>query len=200
MGWLYQHDKLRHETPVQYVTREFSHQTATATATVIATVIAAAAVRGTIYAAIRNDNKQTGRSYVFCAVILFKNSERTGFGYKAMDETMGPCEVDCPDRIFRLLSPVSEIPGPGYAADWRSCVAEAKAAKTKTRAAVTTLSVGDRIKLTHAAHFCKGNIVTGAFTVLCFDKRTPIFVADGHPGLICRLRKSTLVGATIRRD
>ena len=102
MGWLFHNEKLRHETPVQYITREFSHESETAKAT----VLAAAAVRGTIYAAVRNEDKTTGKTYVFCAVILFKNSERSGFGYKDMDESCGPCEVDCPDRIMRLLSPV----------------------------------------------------------------------------------------------
>jgi len=123
MGWLFHNEKLRHEAPVQYITREFSHESETAKAT----VLAAAAVRGTIYAAIRTENKTTGKTYVFCAVILFKNSERSGFGYKNMDESCGPCEVDCPDRILRLLSPVEEIPGPGYAADWRARVATRKA-------------------------------------------------------------------------
>ncbi len=104
MGWLFHNEKLRHETPVQYITREFSHESETTRAT----VLTAAAVRGTIYAAIRNENKTTGRAYVFCAVILFKNSERSGFGYKDMDESCGPCEVDCPDRIMRLLSPVAQ--------------------------------------------------------------------------------------------
>ena len=102
MGWLFQHDPLAHETPADHFTREFTHESETTKATVLAT----ATVHGTVYAAIRNPNKQTGYSYVFCAVILFKNSQRDGFGYKDIDETMGPCEVDCPDRIMRLLSPI----------------------------------------------------------------------------------------------
>ena len=46
---------------------------------------------------------------------------------QAVDESMGPCEVNCPGRIMRLLSPIEDIPDPGYAADWRARVAEAKA-------------------------------------------------------------------------
>ena len=66
MGWLFQNDKLRHQTPVEYITREFTHDNGTTAAT----VISAAAVGSTIYAAIRNHDKTTGKSYVFCAVNL----------------------------------------------------------------------------------------------------------------------------------
>ena len=196
MGWLFQHDPLAHETPADYFTREFTHESKTTKATVLAT----ATVRGTVYAAIRNLNKQTGYSYVFCAVILFKNSKREGFGYKDMDETMGPCEVDCPDRIMRLLSPIEHIPNPGYAADWRTRVSAAKANAAKTRNTLTKMKVGDNVKLAIPAYFSKGKISTDLFTLLRFDKRTPIFVAVEHPWLVCRLRKTTLAGATISRD
>ena len=158
-------------------------------------MIAAAAVGGTIYAAIRNHDRTTGKSYVFCAVILFKNNERDGFGYKDMDESMGPCEVNCPDRIMRLLSPFEEIPNPGYAADWRKSVAAAKATKAETRSRISKLAVGDEVKLTHPAHFRSSGIETDSFTIIGFQNRAPIFVADQHPRLVCRLRKITLAGA-----
>ncbi|MEO9191632.1 MAG: hypothetical protein ABI224_16750, partial [Acetobacteraceae bacterium] len=119
MGWLFLHHKLRHQTPAEYVTQHFTHDNGTTSATVLAT----ATVGGTIYAAIRNADTSTGKSYVFAAVILFRNNEKDGFGYKELDEGMGPCEVDCPDRIMRLLSPIEEIPDPGYAAHWRTRVA-----------------------------------------------------------------------------
>lgn len=122
MGWLYRNQKLRHETPVQYVMRAFSNDTAR--------VLDAASVRGAIYAAIRNTDTSSGKSYVFCAVILFRNNDRDGFGYKAMDESAGPYAADCPDRIMRLLSPIEELPHPGYAAAWRARVAAAKKAPT----------------------------------------------------------------------
>ncbi len=156
-------------------------------------------MRGTIYAAIRNHDKSEGKSYVFFAVVLFKNNERDGFGYKDMDESMGPCEVDCPDRIMRLLSPISELPNPGYAAEWRRSVADAKERRAATRAKVSRLAVGDKVKLTHPAHFRSNGIETDAFTVIRFHHRTPIFVADKHPFLICRLRKASLAGAEITR-
>jgi len=37
------------------------------------------------------------------------------FGYKDMEESMGPCEAACPARILRLLSPTAKE----HALDWR---------------------------------------------------------------------------------
>ena len=195
MGWWFHNTPLRHETPADYFTRELTHENEATKATVLAT----ATVRGTVYAAIRNLNKQTGKSYVFCAVVPFKNSKRDGFGYKSMDEGMGPCEADCPERIMRLLSPVEDLPNPGYAADWRARVAAAKAARARTRNALRGLKAGDRIKLASPAYFSKSKISTGLFTLLRFDKRTPIFAAIEHPWLVCRLPKTILADATMTR-
>ena len=192
MGWLFQNDKLRHQTPEQYITKQFTYDGKTSSAI----VVAAATVGSTIYAAIRNENKALGTSYVFCAVILFKNNDRDGFGYKDMDESMGPNEVNCPDRIMRLLSPISAMPSPGYAADWRERVAAAKTARATLRKKRSTLAVGSVITLTTPATF--GDRVTAdRFTLVAFQKRTPIFTPISHPGFRCRLRAATIATATI---
>lgn len=195
MGWLFHNQKLRHETPVQYITRELSHESEAAKAT----VLAAATVRGTIYAAVRNEDKTTGKTYVFCAVILFKNSERSGFGYKDMDESCGPCEVDCPDRILRLLSPVDELPNPGYAVEWRARVAEKKVQDRRMRQSVGKLVPGDIIRLPHAVSFRASGVTADRFRFLGHYKRTSIFEPIEYPGLRCRLRRDTLAAATIER-
>lgn len=119
MGWLFQNTPLRHETPADYITRQFTHENAARRLTVLAT----ATVGQVIYVAVHEEQKDTGRACTFAAVILFKNNRRDGFGYKDMTEHMGPCECDCPDRIMRLLSPIEDLPNPSYAADWRARVA-----------------------------------------------------------------------------
>lgn len=195
MGWLHQNDKLRHETPLQYVIREFSYESGIKHAK----VLDAAAVRGTIYAAIRNTDTETGKSYVFCAVIPFKNTERHGFGYKAMDEAQGPREVDCPHRIMRLLSPVEDIPDPGYTAEWRANVATAKVARESAKQRLGELSPGDRIRLPTLVHFGKHGISADTFIVIETDKNRPVFVPEGHPTFRCRLQPKTLALATVER-
>lgn len=46
---------------------------------------------------------------VFAAICLIRHVPRAKdgftFGYKDMDETMGPCVCDCPDRLLDLLTP-----------------------------------------------------------------------------------------------
>lgn len=156
-------------------------------------------MRGTIYAAVRNEDKTTGKTYVFCAVILFKNSERSGFGYKDMDESCGPCEIDCPDRILRLLSPVDELPNPGYAVEWRGRVAEKKVQDRRMRQSVGKLAPGDIIRLPHAVSFRASGVTADRFRFLDHYKRTSIFEPIEYPGLRCRLRRDTLAAATIER-
>jgi hypothetical protein len=194
MGWLFHNEKLRHQTPMQYITKEFTCEGPTERAT----VLAAAAVGNTIYAAIRNEDKETGRAYVFAAVVLFKNNERNGFGYKDMDESMGPCDVDCPDRIMRLLSPIEDLPSPGYAAEWRAKVNAARGSRRALNATRQRLTPGCIVRLTHPAVFKSSGVEADTFTLLEFRKRTPIFAPVSHPWMRCRLRKASLVGASIK--
>jgi hypothetical protein len=193
MGWFYPNDKLRHQTPAQYITRELTGEGPTGRATVLAT----ATVRNTIYAAIRNEDKASGKSYVFAAVILFRNTKRDGFGYKQMDEGMGPCEVDCPARIMRLLSPVEDLPSPGYAADWRAKVEAARTERRKMTARRQRLTPGCIVRLTHPAVFKSLGFEDDTFTLLEIRKRTPIFAPVSRPWARCRLRKASLAGASI---
>jgi hypothetical protein len=129
MGWLFLNEKLRREAPAQFFTRMFTHTSGKQHAE----VLDAAAVRGTICAAIRNTDAETGNTYLFCAVVRLRNNDAEGFGYKSMDTGMGPIEVDCSDRIMRQLPASEDIPAPGNAADWRACVTAAKAGPNECR-------------------------------------------------------------------
>lgn len=77
----------------------------------------------TYYVALRVTEE--GRTYVTALVVLTEGGGRTGgFGYKTLDEEMGPMECDCPDRIMALLSPLEMLPRGGYAGRWRERVAD----------------------------------------------------------------------------
>ena len=158
----------------------------------------AAVVDGTRYAAVRNVNYlDPGCDYVYSAVILFRNNDRDGFGYKDMCESMGPHEADCPDRIMRLLSPVEQIPNPSFTAAWRQRVADNKQKRRATKQMAARLKPGVVIRLEHEATFGTSGVTATEFKLHAFRKRTPIFEPVTHPGFLCRLHQRTLGTATI---
>lgn len=56
-----------------------------------------------------------------------RENDRYGWGYKDVDETMGPCQTNCPASYLDLAQPE---PTEGYAVEWRKLV-RARAAKLK---------------------------------------------------------------------
>lgn len=89
----------------------------------------------TWYAAIERIDKVTGERRVWAAVIMvdFVPPKRrdsmmgNDFGYKDMDESMGPYQSDCPERILDLLTETDSE----YANEWRArCRANIAARKS----------------------------------------------------------------------
>lgn len=72
-----------------------------------------ATVATTFYAAVRN--RENGE---VCGLVVLQQRQRGYHNYfrKEIDETMGPAEDRCPDRILDLLSPTENE----YALDWRA--------------------------------------------------------------------------------
>jgi hypothetical protein len=190
MGWLYKDEPI--DNPVDYLINRYTHDGERS----LHQVLAAARVANTVYMAIKYTDKATGKSFVFAAVILISNTRKHGFGYKDMDETMGPCECACPERIMRLLSPVADIPNPSYAADWRTRVAARKQADAELRRKRASLQPGSIATLPQAVTFRDGTAAR-AFRVRLFHGRTPIFEPLDRPGFSCRLRAATLAAADI---
>jgi hypothetical protein len=97
-------------------------------------------VGNTLYAAMERNGKPDG-----IAVILL--SGRGGeWGYKDMDEGMGPNEVNCPLYLLDVAGP----PVGTYAAEWRERVKAfhaAKRARAVKAKALSALEVGTKIKL-----------------------------------------------------
>lgn len=62
---------------------------------------------------------------VFCAVFLISWSPKDyyNFSYKDMSEFAGPVVIDCPEKIFKLLTPLNDEDDPnGWARNWRKKV------------------------------------------------------------------------------
>lgn len=61
-----------------------------------------------------------------CIVLTERQNDYYNFGYKDMDESMGPYECKCPQEIFDMLSPLEQLfpEGHEWAARWRRDVKE----------------------------------------------------------------------------
>jgi hypothetical protein len=190
MGWLYKHDPI--DDPVAYLTDQYNHDGEHRTYR----VLAAARVANTVYMAVKIIQTTSGNSYVLAAVILISNTQKHGFGYKDMDECMGPGECACPDRIMRLLSPIEEIPNPRYAAGWRARVAAHKKAATDLRTKRASLRPGSIVTLERKVSFRDGTSAA-AFRMRFVRRKTPIFEPVDRPGFLCRLSAASIAAATI---
>src|SRR3546814_2261595 len=84
-------------------------------------------------------NGKGGEIFAIVCLVRWNPRAKDGyiFGYKDMDETMGPCEADCPARILDLLTPTDKE----YAREWRArCCANLERRARQ-------LADGDRIRL-----------------------------------------------------
>lgn len=190
MGWLYKHDPIN--DPVAYLTDQYNHDGEHRTYR----VLTAARVANTVYMAVKITEKTTGNAYVLAAVILISNTRKHGFGYKDMDETMGPGECACPDRVMRLLSPIEDIPNPSYATEWRARVAAHTKAAAELRTKRASLRPGSIVTLEREVSFRDGT-TAAAFRMRFVRRKTPIFEPVDRPGYWCRLRAASLAAATI---
>lgn len=110
-------------------------------------------------------------AYTFAAVFL-TSREGGEWGYKNMDETMGPNEAQAPVRLIDLLSPTTSQ----WAKDWRQ--------KCRDNAALAsrTLKPGDVIRLEQPLRFTDGT-----------ERRTFRVSVERYPG---RTRSITVFTCT----
>ena len=91
------------------------------------------------YAAIQSYDKSKEATEVFAAIC--KTSTRTSdgmeFGYKCMDETMGPGYYNCPKTILDILTPIDNE----YALEWRQ-----KCRETLAMSSLKDIAIGGQIK------------------------------------------------------
>ncbi len=126
MGRLYMQSLGGHYGPRQYLDAQFTFTRSELTSKVLRSALVGMRV---YYAAIEHVRHETNERTVFTAVCLvyYNPRDRKGyiFGYKDMDETVGPNESDCPEAILDLLTP-TEYP---YAQAWRTRCRESAAAR-----------------------------------------------------------------------
>lgn len=127
MGWLFMQSLGRHSGPRAYLDDQFTYSNEN----VRSIVLRSALVKmRTYYAAVEQVRSGEDRE-VFAVVCLVKYNprDREGyiFGYKDMDEAMGPCEAECPLAILDLLTPTEKE----YALKWRARCRAAAERRTK---------------------------------------------------------------------
>jgi len=154
MGWLTMPRSSMggHASAKAYLDAQFSYSREAEGGTTGLQVLASSCPQNrTYYAAAQVVNNGVGGE-VFAIVckVLWNPNSKTGeqFGYKDMDEAMGPCEDNCPRHILDLLTPTTRE----HALDWRRrCAANLERRGRK-------VEDGDRIKLPTAVTFTDGHV------------------------------------------
>jgi hypothetical protein len=100
MGWTFTH------RDNGMTTREFFERELAGGCKILASGMAGS----TFYAAVQNPEDATFEPGKVWALVILTQRARGyyNFGYKDMDETMGPNEAQCPQRVLDLLSPIPE--------------------------------------------------------------------------------------------
>lgn len=182
MGWLEMRDMGGYATPRSYLDNLFT----TVREDCRQTVLASAMVGSTYYAAVER-LKANGDREVIAAVCLTSHKPRAAdgyvFGYKSMDETMGPCESECPASILDELTATDRE----YALAWRTRCRK-NAARRKLERAKPMPKPGQTIIFDEALTFTDGS-VRDRFTVVANPKgRAPLY-RDPATGALCHVSK-----------
>jgi hypothetical protein len=122
--------------------------------------------KGTTFYGACRDN-ETGE--VFAMVVLQQRGRNGRYGYKAMDETVGPFYYDCPERILAALTPTENV----VANEWRAkCRAQNERIATRP-----TVTAGTTIRLPYSLTTADG-FSSDTFT---YTGRGSLFTAVGCP-------------------
>lgn len=113
MGWTYDH-KDSDVKVVDFFKERFFYENENSKGEVIA-----GGVKNfhTAYMAYKITDKKTNKSQVVALVCLisYNRHDYHNFGFKDMDESCGPNESNCPEKIMKLLTPTDNV----YAIRWR---------------------------------------------------------------------------------
>ena len=159
MGWSYMH-RARGLTDREFFQGEFGK-----------TFVATGSKNGTFYAAIEVDAatapglvpNANGKAVIAIVVLMKRTRGEFNFGYKDMDEFMGPVVAECPAKVLDVLSPIKPEAcftkskgntwnGLRWAAEWRAAC-RAGIAKRVNR---LKLKEGMRVRLPNPVRFSNG--------------------------------------------
>lgn len=161
MGWLYTR-RDPDTTPAEYFLRQIDKD--------LYEVLGHATYISEIYLAIRN-RKTDEVTALVCLIRHVPKDPQFNFGYKDMDESMGPVATNCPAWILDLLTePPNE-----HAREWRERCRERIAERERAKAIVT----GSRIRITQRLEFLNGHVIE-AGDVVTVTRRGRMLLAGGY--------------------
>jgi hypothetical protein len=118
------------------------------------------------------NGQKAGHRWIGCFLMGSNKRHGQGWGYKDMDESMGPCETSCPVKYFDM------VPDPGgYATAWRAKVRAEAARKSRK------LEVGQTVKLVARCTF--GGVEVESVEILSV-KPLLVMLPDGRRGKLSR--------------
>ena len=128
MGWLFMQSLKGHAGPRAYLDAQFTFKRETVRCRVLRSALVS---MRTYYAAVETVTPDRGRRV--CAIVCLvkynpRDPEGYVFGYKDMDETMGPHASACPPAILDVLTPTDNA----YVLAWRERCRAAAARRTAT--------------------------------------------------------------------
>lgn len=137
----------------------------------------------TCYVACKITNIPTGKTETIGFVILTKSYMEDGtrwWGYKDMDETMGPYHTNAPKSLIDKLTPTENE----YALKWR----EACLHHAKPKPKLTRFRTANPVKF--------GNFTAQEFEKVDLPRKRGVYKALDHYDALVRLRPHHLEGAT----
>jgi len=178
MGWLYMKSLKGHSGPRQYLDAQFTYERPDATSKVLLSALVGMRV---YYAAVEQVRKATGAREVWVLICLVRynphDPEGYIFGYKDMEESMGPYECDCPERILDLLTPTDRQ----HALQWRERCRESVTVR-RVKAKKPSPRAGQMIVFDEPLSFTDGR---------SFDRLEVIANPRGHRTVLFRAPGST---------
>lgn len=176
MGWLYMHRMGMdgYATPKAYLDAQFTYDRKYEDGSTYAMrVLDSACVGNRVWYAATRVERSGQEPYVIALVCLVRwnprDKEGLIFGYKDMEESMGPCEAECPERILSKLTPTTNE----HALEWR------ERCRARLRLRSRKIEDGMRIKLATPLTFTDGHIGS-EFIVVKKGSALSFRPVDGH--------------------
>ena len=121
-------------------------------------VLDAATVGNTCYIAYQvTDDDGSQYTTAIVALTQWRPHDAYNFSAKVIDESMGPGEHRCPERILNQLSPLNEIPFSGKSLEWATAWRVACRARLVQKKMRGSVSSGDHVLFKNSIRFSDGH-------------------------------------------